>query len=680
MTLRSALDDFKRTRNAAREFPGERRSTSGTFSGLDERLVYVDRDGWHRDYSYPISGLGGVNRSRFGVEDLDGTMWFGDFETVEQGYVGDTALVKTVHDAGDFTVTQYDLTLGAVHLTHLELAGEFTSEPTLHSFFDLTPEQQESRLGKLEHEDSIEIHHDRQHNVVTASTGLEDVFGQLPEQFEELVTATETVSYPRSQSGGNKYEDALLNGTVVLEIPFEIDDSGPETVATTTVASLLFDTEDTSRHAGLDAVAEAAAEYDSPEALRTAAREQVGVTVPADAPRRDLAVEDLRVLSLLAADTGAHIAGPDPDPFYVYTGGYGYTWFRDDSEIARYLLEADERLGIGLDDWLDQSAAFYMDTQLDDGSWPHRAWAHNGNIAPGWAHARLEAGDDVDYQADQTGSVASFLAAYLRLGEPSAPNDIEATLELALDGLDSTLEDDGLPIECQNAWENMTGRFVHTAATFLQGYAAVARAPIDERLRERARDGARAVYEGLDELWDGEEGVYALRIDPKGELDSRLDSGSLALAEAHREYDAIAEVDGDRLDRLVTHYESTLEGLWRETGDIAGLYRFEGDEWRRRVQDDEKIWTVSTAWGANAAAQLASLLAEYDDDSAETFYEEARTLFTEVDAGGSLVMDNGYLPEQLFDDGTPDCATPLGWPHAIRLATVAQLDDESQLD
>jgi len=680
MTLRSALDDYKRTRNDARVFPGERRSTTGTFSGLDERLVYVDRDGWHRDYSYPLSGLGGVNRSRFGVESLDGTMWVDDFETLSQDYVGDTALVKTVHDAGDFTVTQHDLTLGAVHLTRLELVGEFTTEPTLHAFFDLTPEQQESRLGKLEHEDTIEIHHDRQHNLVTASTGLDDVFGQLPEQFGELVSATDTVSYPRSQSGGSKYEDALLNGTVVLEIPFDVEDTGTETVATTTVASLLFDTDDTARQAGLDAVAEAAVAHDTVAALREAATDQVDVTVPDDTPRRDLAVEDLRVLSLLAADTGAHIAGPDPDPFYVYTGGYGYTWFRDDSEIARYLLEADERLGIGLDDWLDRSAAFYMDTQLDDGSWPHRVWAHNGNIAPGWAHARLEAGDDVDYQADQTGSVASFLAAYLRLGEPAAPNDIEATLELALDGLDSTLEDDGLPIECQNAWENMTGRFVHTAATFLQGYASVARAPVEDRLRERAREGARAVYEGLDDLWDDDEGIYALRIDPDGDLDSRLDSGSLALAEAHREYDAIAEVGEERLDRLATHYETTLEGLWRETDDIAGLYRFEGDPWRRRVQDDEKIWTVSTAWGANAATQLGSLLAASDDDRAETFYEEARTLFAEVDADGSLVMDNGYLPEQLFDDGTPDCATPLGWPHAIRLATIAQLDADGELD
>jgi len=679
MTLRSALDDYKRTRNNARVFPGERRSTTGTFSGLDERLVYVDQDGWHRDYSYPISGLSGVNRSRFGIELLDGTTWLGDLETVEQGYVDDTALVRTVHEAGDYTVTQYDLTLGAVHLTRFEVAGELPTDPTLQAFFDLTPERQESRLGKLEYENTLEIHHRRQSNLVTATTGLENVFGQLPEQFDELATGTETVSFPRAKTGGQKYEDALLNGTVAIEIPFDIERSDSGAVATTTVGSLLVDLDETTREGGVATVQETASEHDSVAALRAAAETQASITVPDDTPRREVAVDDLRVLSLLAAESGAHIAGPDPDPFYVYTGGYGYTWFRDDSEIARYLLEADQRLGVGLEDWFADSAEFYLETQLEDGSWPHRVWAHDGSIAPGWAHARLEAGDDVDYQADQTGSVASFLATYLRLGDPSDPDAIESTLERALDGLDSTLEDDGLPIECQNAWENMTGRFVHTAAAFLQGYAAIARAPVSDSLRERAREGANAVYDGLDQLWSGQSDVFALRIDPDGDLDARLDSGSFALAEAHREYAAIGTVSERRIDRLVAHFETTLDGLWRETDSIAGLYRFEGDEWRRRVQDDEKIWTVSTAWGANATTQLAALLADREDGRADEFYGEARTLFDEIDTGGSLVMNNGYLPEQLFDDGTPDCATPLGWPHAIRLATVAQLTTEGEL-
>jgi len=672
MTLRRALDDYKRRRNHARQFPGERRSTNGTFSGLDERLVYVDRQGRLRDHTYPLSGLSGIERSRFGLTTLDGRAWFDEFDPVSQGYVDETALVETRLDGGDRRVRQLDLTVGPVHCTRYAVEGDVPVDPTLHAFFDLAPENQESRLGKLEHANTLEVHHQRQHNFVSASTGVDAVHGQLPEQFEELVSSRQTVTYPRRRAGGARYEDALLNGTVVVEVPLDARGEGP---ATTTVISLLADTTETGRAAALEQVRTAADRFDSAETLRTAAREQVPLSVPAAVPRRDLVLDDLRVLELLSAPSGAHVAAPDMDPFYVYTGGYGYTWFRDDAEIVRSLLEGGRHLDLDLGSRLDDAAAFYLDTQLDDGTWPHRVWAWDGRIAPGWAHARLEAGEDVDYQADQTASVAAFLGRYLRLGDPAAPGDLEAGLRLAVEGLDATRED-GFPIECQNAWENMTGRFLHTAGTYLQGYAAVARAPVDADLRQRAREGAEAVYAGLDRLWIDDEGLFALRETADGVLDARADSGSMALAAAHRAYDAVGGVDDRRREQLIEHFETSLDRLYRETDTVEGLCRFEGDEWRRRVQDSEKVWSVSTVWGASACSQLGALL---DGPEAASFYRRARDLFDAVDADGSLVLSNGYLPEQVFDDGTPDCATPLGWPHAVRLATVARLDAAGEL-
>ena len=134
------------------------------------------------------------------------------------------------------------------------------------------------------------------------------------------------------------------------------------------------------------------------------------------------------------------------------------------------------------------------------------------------------------------------------------------------------------------------------------------------------------------------------------------------------------------LDRLDTHVRATLDGLERETDAIRGLVRFEGDEWRQNDQGNEKVWTVSTAWGANAAAQLGSLLADHGEDvRAATAFARSRDLLSELLPGGSLVQPSGYLSEQLYDDGTPDCATPLGWPHALRLATIAHLDATDEL-
>jgi len=83
------------------------------------------------------------------------------------------------------------------------------------------------------------------------------------------------------------------------------------------------------------------------------------------------------------------------------------------------------------------------------------------------------------------------------------------------------------------------------------------------------------------------------------------------------------------------------------------------------------VWTVATGWAVEACAELALLLAEHDDPRAERFTARATELLSLLEPGGQLCEPTGYLPEQYFDDGTPDSATPLGWPHAIRLASTA---------
>ncbi|GAB3705022.1 hypothetical protein GCM10028858_22030 [Halorubrum pallidum] len=278
--------------------------------------------------------------------------------------------------------------------------------------------------------------------------------------------------------------------------------------------------------------------------------------------------------------------------------------------------------------------------------------------------------------------------------------DSGRSLVAALAGLDETLASDGRPVACQNAWEDSTGRFGHTAATFLEAYSELARhgdglgagaldaealdanalhSDLPDDLAAHAGAQAERVFDALDDLWVPDRGCYALRETDQGDIDDRLDSSTLALASAHRSFDAVREIDDDRLDRLVTHVESVVNGLARETDGVSGLIRYEGDGWRRAGQRSEKVWTVSTAWGANACAELAVLLDDHDDPRADEMFARARELLARVSPGGSLCAPTGYLPEQVFDDGTSDSATPLGWPHAIRLATVALLADADRL-
>ncbi|WP_101297202.1 glycoside hydrolase family 15 protein [Halegenticoccus soli] len=682
MRLRTALNDYKRNRGSP--FPEEFPTAAGAFSGHGDRLVYVDPGGFLRDYSSSLSGLYGIDRSRFGIETPEQTYWFDELHPVRQHYYRETNVVETEYDAGAFTVHQYDLTLGRAHVTHVELRGAVPTDAHLTAFITFAPEGRETRVGRLIHEEAgpngtkaVEVFHRTEHDYVTASTGLDDVRGQIPERFDEILSE-EAFEFPR-EAVLERYEDTHLSGDIVVSAPLEREGRA----ARTTLVTQLSNHGEMTREEALSDLRHCALRHASAEDLREAGRARAEVTVPENAPRARVVREDLRVLSLLTAPTGARIAGPEFDPFYSHSGGYGYTWFRDDAEISAHLLDADDLLDLGLGDRLETSARFYCDTQRPDGTWPHRVWAVDGTVAPGWANARVEGAASAEYQADQTASVAAFLATLLRLRRGELPHDlagrIRKTLRRAVDGLDETVGDDGLPIRCQNAWENMSGRFTHTAATFLEAYAAVARAPVDDGLREHAAEQARAVLGGLDELWDEAEGHYVLRLDG-GEPDARLDSSTFALVDAFAEYEALEDLTEADLDRLESHVEETLDGLYRDPDDtpVAGLVRFEDDFWRTGEQVPEKIWSVSTAWGANAAAKLGVLLGGYGRDG-EALLDRAAELYELLDPSGPLCTDVGYLVEQMFDDGTPDSATPLGWSHALRLHTTAFLREHDAL-
>jgi glucan 1,4-alpha-glucosidase len=663
MTMRTTLNEYKHDRRAEDRYPGERRSTTGHFTGDDGRLVYVDRSGSIRDYSEGTLGLNGINHSRLGVRIGDTLTWFDEMETVKQEYDGETTVVVTEYHADPITLRQYDYTLERAHLTHFELQGTSSDPATLVAALTFSPDGQERSVGQLHHEDVVEVFYHDEHDYLTASTGFEDVAGPTVGGFDDLLE-DEPAAYP----GDVEAADGLSD-TVVVTAPF--DDEGD--LAQTTLVSLVTDHAETTRADALARVRAFADHYQTDGRIRDRAKTHGSFEVP-DHPHRECLRTDLRTLSLLTAPTGARIKGPEYDPYHVYTGGYGYTWFRDDAEIASHLLQVDETFDIDLADSHADSVAFYCRTQLPDGTWPQRVWAHDGSIAPGWAHDRIT-GDGPEHQLDASASVLAFLATYLRTRslDPDETTAIEATIDDAFDGLVDGLDPDGLPGTCQCLWEDELGRFTHTAAAVLEAFAAVARAPVDDELQERAEERAATIYEGLDDRWT-DRGVFARQ---PGE--DRLDVGTLALVGAHREYAAlVGGLESDRLDRLATHVETTIAGLERTPDDaVAGLPRYEGDEWRRGDGDEPKLWPLASCWAAHASVELAELLDEADrrEEAVDGWFDRGRTLLDAVLPGGDLVQESGYLSEQVFDDGAADSATPYGWAHALRSRTVAALQE-----
>ncbi|UWG49822.1 Glycosyl hydrolase family 15 [Halalkaliarchaeum sp. AArc-CO] len=670
-------------------FPGERPTTTGLFSGGGDRLVHVRPDGCLRDFGYPLSGLSGIDRARFALRFDDEVVRFAGCDTTQR-YVDESSLVETVHPTPAGPVRRLDLNEGRAHLTRFDLSDlsasaesaddAGTSDLALLVSLAFSPDGRTDRVGQLRYPDSIEVYHTRESDFLAADPGFESVRAGTPAHGFEWARSFDG----SGATDGQRYEEERLSRWIGAEI---VPDG-----RTVTLVSLLTNRADTPRDRARDRLEELLDRFeDRPAFERAAAAAGVGVTdapvtVPSSVPGRDGAVEDLRVVSMLSGSTGLRIAGPDFDPAYRHSGGYGYTWFRDDAEIAGFLLTADRVFDLDLGAWHRRSAEMYCRTQLPDGTWPHRVWPVDGSLAPGWANSRLETGENGEYQADQTASVVTFLARVRDRLDSDADGDLPAQVDEALaaglDGLDATLAADGRPEVCQNAWEDAAGRFSHTAATFLEAYAGVAAATsVDSDLRAHAREQAHRVSAGIDDFWMDDRGAFAMRETPDGELDRRFDSASFALVGAHRSYDRVSGVDDDRLDRLVSHVDSLVEGLSRnpEDGPIEGLVRYEGDEWRREEQTEPKVWTVSTAWGANAATELSVLLSERDDPRAPDWTRRARELLALVEPGGPLAAQTGYLPEQFFDDGTPDSATPLGWPHAIRLSTRALLSERGVL-
>jgi glucan 1,4-alpha-glucosidase len=683
MRLRTALNDFKRDGDG--RLPLRRGTVTGAFSGSDHRLIHVGAGGV-REYSAALSGLYGVDRSRFGIESEGAIEWFDDLETVRQHYYRETGLVETEYDGGDFTIHQYDLTLGWTHATHVELRGAVPPEARFVASLTFAPEGQESRIGRLVHRregpegtKAVEVYHRREHDYVAASTGIESVHGQLPERFEEILD-DDPVAFPR-ESAVERREDAHLSGDLLLRAPLERVGRG----ARTTLVTRLADHEQIDRAGALSSLRNAATTYTSADELRTAARERIGVEVGESTPRSGLVKADLRALDLLEAESGARIAGPEVDPFFRDSGGYGYTWFREDARVALALREAADALDVPLGDRLHRSARFYCDQQLPDGTWPHRVWAVDGSLAPGWANASVEGADSTEFQLDQTATVTTFLATLFRERRHSLPDDlateVQETLAAAVDALDRNLGANGLPAACQSSWEDATGQFAHTAATVIRAYAAVARAPVPAGLTHQARKGARTVFDGLDALWDADRDRFALRL-IEGVPDSRLDAATLALVEAVWEYAALdgTELTETDLDRVVDHVSATLNGLHRNPRDspVAGLVRYEEDRYRIGDQAEPKVWSVATAEGAVAAARLGVLLNGFGR-SGDRFLERAGDLYELLDEDGPLTTDAGYLAEQVFDDGTPDSAAPLGRSHALRLQATARLAERNAL-
>ncbi|WP_051276143.1 glycoside hydrolase family 15 protein [Desulfovirgula thermocuniculi] len=373
------------------------------------------------------------------------------------------------------------------------------------------------------------------------------------------------------------------------------------------------------------------------------------------APGEPAVRRSLVVLKLLTnRDTGASIAAPEFDPFYLQCGGYGYCWPRD----GTYAALAFDQCG-----YHEEARAFYLfavRVQNKDGSWQQRYFT-SGSWAPTWGQ-----------QIDQVGTVLwGYYNHYRLTGDRSFLAQVwPSVLAGAAYLLGNLSPENGLPGASLDLWEDNFVQSTYAAAATcggLTGAAKLAREMGETARSEAWEQAAQKIKSAIPAyLWDPrrqcflrginrqvghhdyqrakEEGVHAWTDrDPLGiyttywvARDPRLDAAALGLVFPFGVLDP--------LDPLVENTLKRLEEALTSPA-VGGLYRYEGDGYA-----GGNPWVVTTLWLGIVRALRG------EREAAAALYRWAL----------HNASPTGLLPEQVHRErGGPAWVLPLGWSHAM---------------
>lgn|GEM_PF-1008774 len=345
--------------------------------------------------------------------------------------------------------------------------------------------------------------------------------------------------------------------------------------------------------------------------------------------------------------TGGVLAGPEVDPWFERSGGYGFVWPRDLAFILLALLASGRRdLALPALRWL-------VGAQGEDGLWLQRNWT-DGRLAPSWGT-----------QLDETGAVlVACEQAWQALGDERLDADLWPAMARGADALVATLDPDtGLPAPSMDLWEERVGVHAFTAATSCAGLRAAA-LTAQRHDPDRAgswREAAERVRAGIDEhLWSETHGRYLRSVDV-----AREDAAGAPTPPCYDLLDHPGAPVGsvDPVDEVV---DVSLLGLAYPFGVVAadeprmaatidavrtrlatrddGLLRYEGDTYI-----GGNPWVLARLWlGLTLRAPGADVPADGLDHALRS------------------ATSTSLLPEQVDEHtGAPVWVVPLTWSHAM---------------
>ncbi|TGC11532.1 glycoside hydrolase family 15 protein [Methanolobus halotolerans] len=360
---------------------------------------------------------------------------------------------------------------------------------------------------------------------------------------------------------------------------------------------------------------------------------------------------------------GSFVAAPEFDHDFEKSGGYGYCWNRDSSEIVIALLNA------GYPEYCERFFRWCKKTQLPDGSWFQRYWL-DGNAGSSWGNFSHST------QIDETGSTLFAMESYYSSLEPVLKREfldrIWATVLSAAEYL-MRRTPEGMHEPCICLWETYSGIFTYTNAAIYGGLVGAAQMAKDYNemdLASRWLERAELIkQQTIKQLWLPEEGYFARGIAHNGRIDKDIDASILGTFVPFNMLSADDENERAMIHSMIGNIESRLRV---RVNDHFGIKRYEDDTYI-----DGNPWVVTTLWLSKAMLSLAGSIKGVNDGTEKN--EEWKIMTTEAleYIRWSLrgTTSAGMLPEQVNKHtGRPAWAIPLCWSCALMLENIVLLD------
>jgi oligosaccharide amylase len=362
---------------------------------------------------------------------------------------------------------------------------------------------------------------------------------------------------------------------------------------------------------------------------------------------------------------GAPLAAPEFDPAFVASGGYGFCWLRDATQMMEVWLKQRRN---------KQLKSFIMwasKAQSEDGSWLQRYWL-NGSLGPAWST------DDENLQWDQVASMVIFACkCYRKLGELFEDADERKSLskllsKMALSGARKLLQrinedfsSGRVPVVGMDLWETFRGSFVYTNAVI---YRALCEAAELAKLRRQTAK-ANELLTTATKLKESTlrrmvvDGHLVRGVSFDGHVDTAIDSSVLG---AITPFEMLSLEDEGELKLAMRTVDVIIERASVSAGGKIGILRFVGDSYAGGM-----ACTVSTLWVGMAMLRIGrQFIKNGDMAEAERWLSEAENF---IASGASFTTPAGLHCELFKVDGYGYWAPAHAWASAWVIQAVDEL-------